>query len=71
MTQVAMSPGTAALVLFGAFFVLIALRVHGDTGLPVVVLNPSLLLGPGDARLSSTDVVFKFLERRVRRSLAV
>jgi dihydroflavonol-4-reductase len=42
-----------------------ALRVHGETGLPVVVLNPSLLLGPGDARLSSTDVVFKFLERRV------
>lgn len=42
-----------------------ALRVHRDTGLPVVVLNPSLLLGPGDARLSSTDVVFKFLERRI------
>jgi len=42
-----------------------ALRFHRDTGFPVVVLNPSLLLGPGDARLSSTDVVFKFLERRV------
>jgi len=42
-----------------------ALRAHRDTGLPVVVLNPSLLLGPGDARLSSTDVVFKFLERRI------
>jgi dihydroflavonol-4-reductase len=42
-----------------------ALRLHRDTGLPVVVLNPSLLLGPGDARLSSTDVVFKFLERRI------
>lgn len=42
-----------------------ALRIHRDTGLPLVVLNPSLLLGPGDARLSSTDVVFKFLERRV------
>ena len=42
-----------------------ALRFHRDTGLPVVVLNPSLLLGPGDARLSSTDVVFKFLERRI------
>ena len=40
-------------------------RFHRDTGLPVVVLNPSLLLGPGDARLSSTDVVFKFLERRI------
>ena len=28
-------------------------------------MNPSLLLGPGDTRLSSTDVVWKFLERRV------
>jgi dihydroflavonol-4-reductase len=42
-----------------------ALRIHRETGLPLVVLNPSLLLGPGDARLSSTDVVFKFLERRI------
>ncbi len=42
-----------------------ALRFFRDTGLPMVVLNPSLLLGPGDARLSSTDVVWKFLERRV------
>lgn len=42
-----------------------ALRFFEDTGLPVVVLNPSLLLGPGDARLSSTDVVFKFMERRI------
>ncbi len=42
-----------------------ALRFHRDTGLPIVVLNPSLLLGPGDARLSSTDVVFKFMERRI------
>ncbi len=42
-----------------------ALRFHRDTGLPVVVLNPSLLLGPGDARLSSTDVVLRFLERRI------
>jgi dihydroflavonol-4-reductase len=42
-----------------------ALRFHRDAGLPVVVLNPSLLLGPGDARLSSTDLVFKFLERRI------
>lgn len=42
-----------------------ALRFWQDTGLPVVVLNPSLLLGPGDERLSSTDVVFKFKERRI------
>ena len=40
-----------------------ALRFHRENGLPVVLLNPSLLLGPGDERLSSTDVVFKFLER--------
>jgi dihydroflavonol-4-reductase len=42
-----------------------ALRFHRDTGLPVVVLNPSLLLGPGDARLGSTKVVFQFLQRRI------
>jgi dihydroflavonol-4-reductase len=42
-----------------------ALRFHRDTGLPVVVLNPSLLLGPGDTRLGSTRVVFQFLERRI------
>jgi dihydroflavonol-4-reductase len=42
-----------------------ALRFHRDTGLPVVALNPSLLLGPGDHRLGSTGVVFKFLERRI------
>jgi dihydroflavonol-4-reductase len=42
-----------------------ALRFHRDTGLPVVVLNPSLLLGPGDGRLGSTSVVYQFLERRI------
>jgi dihydroflavonol-4-reductase len=34
-------------------------------GLPVVVLNPSLLLGPGDARLSSTQDIFRFLQKRI------
>ena len=34
-------------------------------GLPVVILNPSLLLGPGDSRLSSTQDVFRFLQRRI------
>jgi dihydroflavonol-4-reductase len=34
-------------------------------GLNVVVLNPSLLLGPGDARLSSTHDVYKFLNGRI------
>jgi dihydroflavonol-4-reductase len=33
--------------------------------LPAVVLNPSLLLGPGDDRLSSTWVVSKFLYRKL------
>ena len=34
-------------------------------GFPVIVLNPSLLLGPGDARLSSTHDVYKFLHGRI------
>jgi dihydroflavonol-4-reductase len=34
-------------------------------GLPLVVLNPSLLLGPGDARMSSTQDVFRFLMGRI------
>lgn len=33
--------------------------------LPLVVLNPSLLLGPGDARLSSTREVLLFLNREI------
>jgi dihydroflavonol-4-reductase len=35
-------------------------------GLPVVVLNPSLLLGPGDERLSSTGDVKMFLDGYIR-----
>ena len=41
-----------------------ALAANGD-GLEVVCVNPSLLLGPGDARGSSTEDVRKFLERRI------
>ncbi len=33
--------------------------------IPLVVLNPSLLLGPGDDRLSSTWTVLKFLNREL------
>ena len=33
--------------------------------LPLVVLNPSLLIGPGDERLSSTWTVMKFLNREI------
>src|SRR5262249_48183631 len=38
-----------------------ALRFASEQGLDVVVLCPSLLLGPGDARQSSTGDVLKFL----------
>jgi dihydroflavonol-4-reductase len=42
----------------------LALEAAGR-GLPVVVLNPSLLLGPGDERLSSTQDVYRFLQGRI------
>ncbi|MFQ5662721.1 MAG: NAD-dependent epimerase/dehydratase family protein [Terriglobia bacterium] len=42
----------------------LALCYHARHNLPVVVVNPSLLLGPGDERLSSTADVQKFLNRR-------
>jgi nucleoside-diphosphate-sugar epimerase len=41
-----------------------ALEANGD-GLEVVCVNPTLLLGPGDLRGSSTDDVRLFLERRI------
>ena len=34
-------------------------------GLPIVILNPSLLLGPGDVRMSSTQDIFRFLMGRI------
>ena len=37
---------------------------HGD-GRKLVILNPTLLLGPDDERLSSTKVVLDFLARKV------
>ncbi len=40
----------------------LALEIAGDR---VVVLNPSLLLGPGDSRLSSTEDVKRVLEGRI------
>ena len=45
MTQVAMSPGAAALMLFGAFFFLIVLRVPvafalGLACLPILLIEP-------------------------------
>jgi dihydroflavonol-4-reductase len=39
---------------------------HGERlGIAVVAVNPSLLLGPGDRRLSSTGDVRKFLKRQI------
>src|SRR2546428_2398231 len=42
MTQAAMSPGTAALVLCGSFFILIALRVPVAFALGLACLPPLL-----------------------------
>ena len=39
----------------------LALEFCRKSSLPLVVLNPSLLMGPGDERLSSTWTVMKFL----------
>lgn len=43
----------------------LALEYCRKHGLPLVVLNPSLLMGPGDERLSSTWTVQKFLQREL------
>ncbi|MCI0573521.1 MAG: NAD-dependent epimerase/dehydratase family protein [Myxococcaceae bacterium] len=40
----------------------LALEFCRRHGIPLVVLNPSLLMGPGDERLSSTWTVLKFLQ---------
>lgn len=43
----------------------LALEFCKKEGIPLVVLNPSLLMGPGDDRLSSTWTVVKFLQRDI------
>lgn len=43
----------------------LALDLGATLGLEVVVVNPSLLLGPGDDRQSSTGDVRKFLKREI------
>jgi dihydroflavonol-4-reductase len=43
----------------------VALESFGGDGRRLVMLNPSLLLGPGDERLSSTKVVLDFLSRKI------
>jgi dihydroflavonol-4-reductase len=42
-----------------------ALEHFTDAGLRLVIVNPSLLLGPGDERLSSTKVILDFLARKI------
>lgn len=42
-----------------------ALRVFQDKGDRLVILNPSLLLGSGDERLSSTKVVLDFMAKKL------
>jgi dihydroflavonol-4-reductase len=43
-----------------------ALERFSGRGLRLVIMNPSLLLGPGDERLSSTQVVLDFMARKIR-----
>jgi dihydroflavonol-4-reductase len=43
----------------------LALQLHHDLRLPLVVVNPSLLLGPGDDRVSSTGDIAAFLSGQV------
>ncbi len=43
----------------------VALERFSGAGRRLVILNPSLLLGPGDERLSSTKVVLDFLARKI------
>jgi dihydroflavonol-4-reductase len=42
-----------------------ALERFSGKGLRLVIMNPSLLLGPGDDRLSSTKVVMDFMARKI------
>jgi dihydroflavonol-4-reductase len=42
-----------------------ALQSFNGKGMRLVIMNPSLLLGPGDERLSSTKVVLDFMARKI------
>jgi dihydroflavonol-4-reductase len=42
-----------------------ALERFSGKGLRLVIMNPSLLLGPGDDRLSSTKVVLDFMAKKI------
>ncbi len=41
------------------------LRLGDELGIEVVVVNPSLLLGPGDRRMSSTGDVDRFMKKKI------
>ena len=43
----------------------LAFELGVELGIEVVCVNPSLLLGPGDRRLSSTNDVLRFLRRQI------
>lgn len=43
----------------------VALGICAQANIELVTLHPSLLLGPGDARLSSTEDVLRFLGRKI------
>ncbi len=43
----------------------LALSFHAHNGLPVIIVSPSLLLGPGDERLSSTGDIQLFLSGKI------
>ncbi len=43
----------------------VALEYFTGSGLRLIIVNPSLLLGPGDERLSSTKVILDFLARKI------
>ncbi|HZE69725.1 MAG TPA: NAD-dependent epimerase/dehydratase family protein [Pyrinomonadaceae bacterium] len=42
-----------------------ALERFSGKGLRLVIMNPSLLLGPGDDRLSSTKIILDFMARKI------
>src|ERR1044071_245922 len=44
----------------------VALESFDGDGRRLVIINPSLLLGPGDERLSSTKVVLDFMARKLK-----
>src|SRR5213082_2218224 len=48
-----------------AYQELAALERFSGKGLRLVIMNPSLLLGPGDDRLSSTKVILDFMARKI------